>query len=361
MERTSSERPEPRSPVSPITSPLLILRSNGLIVPLCPSPLASITGVSEKAFLSLWSPLISARSSKSLPIIFATSITRGRSFVSYSPTSSPFRRTVILSQTAYTCSRKWVTKIIPTPSPRSLRISTNSFSTSSSSREEVGSSRIRTLHFISTARAIAIICWIATEHSSSIWVGGTLMFRLSRSFAERAFISFQLIIPSLLRGSRPINRFSATVRFGQRFTSWYTVLMPLACASCGEWLIISLFSPFIWMEPLSNSCTPVRTLISVDFPAPFSPISAWTSPLRSVKSTWERARTPVKFLLISHISKTIFCSIFFPPFPYFSLIFPVFERKRGVAHKIHLIWILFHAPGSLLINLFQFAVLCLKD
>ena len=163
---------------------------------------------------------MSARSSKSLPIILATSITLGRSLVSYSPTSSPFRRTVIRSHTAYTCSRKCVTKMIPTPSSRSLRIRTNSFSTSSSSREEVGSSRIRTLHFISTARAIAIICWIATEHSSSICVGGTLMFRLSRSFAERAFISFQLIIPTLFRGSRPINRFSATVRFGQRFTSW---------------------------------------------------------------------------------------------------------------------------------------------
>ena len=43
------------------------------------------------------------------------------------PTSSPLRRTVILSQTAYTCSRKCVTKIIPTPSSRSLLISTNSF------------------------------------------------------------------------------------------------------------------------------------------------------------------------------------------------------------------------------------------
>ena len=143
------------------------------MVPLWEIPFASITGSGFPCFLSLCSPLISARSSKSLPIILATSITLGRSFVSYSPTNSPLRRTVILSQTAYTCSRKWVTKIIPTPSSRSLLISTNSFSTSSSSSEEVGSSRISTRHFISTARAIAIICWIAIEHSSSICVGGT--------------------------------------------------------------------------------------------------------------------------------------------------------------------------------------------
>jgi hypothetical protein len=28
--------------------------------------------------------------------------------------------------------------------------------------------------------------------------------------------------------------FSATVRFGSRFTSWYTVLMPAAWAAAGE-------------------------------------------------------------------------------------------------------------------------------
>ena len=42
-------------------------------------------------------------------------------------------------------------------------ISTNNFSTSPSSREEVGSSSINTLADISTARAMAIICWMAME------------------------------------------------------------------------------------------------------------------------------------------------------------------------------------------------------
>ena len=133
------------------------------------------------------------------------------------------------------------------------------------------------------------------EHSSSICVGGTWMSRLSRSFPERSFICFQSIIPIFL-GSLPIKRFSATVRLGQRFTSWYTVLIPFAWASWGEWLIMALLFPAIWIVPLSNSCTPVNTLISVDLPAPFSPISAWISPL-----------------LISRISNTTFCSIFFPP------------------------------------------------
>src|SRR5436309_7000845 len=51
------------------------------------------------------------------------------------------------------------------------------------------------------------------------------------------------------------------------------------------------------IAPLSRRYTPVSTLISVLLPAPFSPIKAWISPRRSVKSTPSRARTPGKTLL----------------------------------------------------------------
>src|ERR1700724_3056036 len=40
------------------------------------------------------------------------------------------------------------------------------------------------------------------------------------------------------------------------------------------------------------------TLISVDFPAPFSPISACTSPSSSSKDTFFKARTPANDLVI---------------------------------------------------------------
>ena len=104
-----------------------------------------------------------ARSSKSLPIMAATSFTRGSSATGYSPTRVPLRSTVIRSHTAYTCSRKWVTNTMPTPCSFSWSIILKSFSTSLSSREEVGSSRIRALQSMSTARAMAIICWRARE------------------------------------------------------------------------------------------------------------------------------------------------------------------------------------------------------
>ena len=236
MVRTNSERPEPRSPVSPITSPLLIVKSNGRIVPAWPNPLASING--SKCFSCLYSPLISAKSSKSFPIILDTNFTRGSDSTSYSPTNSPFLSTVIRSHTSYTCSKKCVTKIIPTPSALNFRIRTNNFWTSSSSKEDVGSSKIKTRHFISTALAIAIICWIAKEHSSKLWVGATWISRFFKTSADFRFIVRQSIIPNLL-GSLPINKFSATVRFGHKFTSWYTVLIPFCCASCGEWFTIN--------------------------------------------------------------------------------------------------------------------------
>ena len=161
MARTSSERPEPRSPVRPMTSPLWISRLKGLMVPLQPSSLALM--ITSSLTMDMPSFLMAARSSKSLPIILATSCTLGSSSTLNSPTSVPFLRTVILSQTAYTCSRKWVTKMIPIPLALSCLISTNNFSTSPSSREDVGSSRISTLADMSTALAMAIICWMAME------------------------------------------------------------------------------------------------------------------------------------------------------------------------------------------------------
>ena len=152
-----------------MTSPLWMSRSNGLIVPAWLKPLASMT-IGSFRLSPLVSGLMEARSSKSFPIIAATSLTLGRSAISYSPTSCPFRSTVMPSQTAYTCSRKCVTKMMPTPFSFKLRIIVKSFSTSRSSSEEVGSSRMRTLQSISTARAIAIICCSASEYSSRFLV-----------------------------------------------------------------------------------------------------------------------------------------------------------------------------------------------
>jgi hypothetical protein len=58
--------------------------------------------------------------------------------------------------------------------------------------------------------------------------------------------------------------------------------MPWDTASCGERMSISL--PSIRMRPESRATFPARIFIRVDFPAPFSPIRACTSPAR--RSNW---------------------------------------------------------------------------
>ena len=52
------------------------------------------------------------------------------------------------------------------------------------------------------------------------------------SSAARARVAPESMAPNRC-GSRPSRMFSATERFGQRFTSWYTVATPAVWASPG--------------------------------------------------------------------------------------------------------------------------------
>ena len=84
---------------------------------------------------------------------------------------------------------------------------------------------------MSIARAMATSCCTASECDPSSEAGS--MSRLTRASSSRACGAWRRqSIPPKRRGSRPSMMFSATVRFAQRFTSWYTVLMPAAWA-CG--------------------------------------------------------------------------------------------------------------------------------
>src|SRR5215218_3432032 len=110
------------------------------------------------------------------------------------------------------------------------------------------------------------------------------------------------IRPSELRGSRPRKTFWATLRSGIRLISWYMVLIPAACASRGSAKETSPPLKRTW--PSSGLYTPVMTLIRVDFPAPFSPTTARTSPSRSSKETSSRATTPGNRLVTRRASST---------------------------------------------------------
>src|SRR6478735_2486313 len=59
--------------------------------------------------------------------------------------------------------------------------------------------------------------------------------------------------------------------------------------------------PLMLICPSSGGCTPPRIFISVLLPAPFSPMSASTSPARSDSETPCRATTPGKRLVMPRI------------------------------------------------------------
>ncbi len=77
-------------------------------------------------------------------------------------------------------------------------------------------------------------------------------------------------------GRGPPQIFSATPRPSTRLSSWNTVAMPAALASCGRWNARA--TPSTTSSPSSGRVTPARTFIRVDLPAPFSPTRACTSP-----------------------------------------------------------------------------------
>ena len=98
--------------------------------------------------------------------------------------------------------------------------------------------------------------------------------------------------------------FSATVRSGSRLVAWYTVKIPSARASRG--LLNCTCRPPKVMVPLSAGNTPERMLMSVDFPAPLRPTSAWISASASSNATFFRTGLPTNDLLMLFMVSSIF-------------------------------------------------------
>ena len=81
--------------------------------------------------------------------------------------------------------------------------------------------------------------------------------------------------PLVFRSPRMM--FSNTVMASTSMKCWCTMPMPSFTAWAGE--SMRTFLPFKQMLPSVGWYRPIRTFISVDFPAPFSPSSVSTSPL----------------------------------------------------------------------------------
>ncbi len=139
---------------------------------------------------------------------------------------------------------------------------------SPSDKAAVGSSMMIMSDSVATALAISTICFFATLSSATSCCG--------RMDGSRLFITLTiLLILSVFRrnpnrvSSMPSVRFSSTVSWSTTFSSWNRVLMPFSLASFV--LAAAYSSPFSRILPLVRWYAPVRILISVLFPAPFSP------------------------------------------------------------------------------------------
>ena len=185
-------------------------------------------------------------------------------------------------------------KTIATPSSRSLRMTRKSCSVSWASRLEVGSSRIRTrademLQRPGDRRHLLDRDGVRAERLGHVDVdveaGEDARRPAGSSPASRSR-------PHRV-GARPMRMFSATVRFGAEvdfLVDGADAQAPGRAAASGP----RARSPSNVIVPASGRSTPVRTLMSVDLPAPFSPTSAWISPAARSKSTPSRAWTPGK-------------------------------------------------------------------
>ena len=176
--------------------------------------------------------------------------------------------------------------MIVIPSALSLRTTSKSLRTSSSESAAVGSSMTSTDASVDTAFAISMTCFCATLSSP------TSMPRLMESSSPRRIRStFSMPLPRRMKPRRALSlpsvRFSATVRSFTTFSSWYRTLMPPDMAS--RTLRGSKGFPPRRISPRLFAMAPVRILMNVDLPAPFSPTMQWTVLRPMSKLTSSRA------------------------------------------------------------------------
>ena len=115
--------------------------------------------------------------------------------------------------------------MIATPEALSLRMMLKRMSTSFTVSGAVGSSRISTLVWSSTALAISTICIIAGDSVNSMALGSISVPKSSNIFRASSTIFFLLTITPLpIR--LPMNIFSTIGRSRTSVNSWYTAPIP---------------------------------------------------------------------------------------------------------------------------------------
>ena len=176
-----------------------------------------------------------------------------------------------------------------------------------------------------SALRISTFCFMPTGMSMTLASGSTCRLYFSAySFVMATAFAWSMKRP--LRGAMPSTMFSATVRLGTSMKCWCTMPIPWEMATVGE--VSDSFSPFTQISPLVGCSRPKSIFMSVDLPAPFSPISAWISPLRRKKSTPWLAATPLGYTLVIPFIWTTYCSSGRPVFSSGIRYVPLFLQKK---------------------------------
>ena len=198
-----------------------------------------------------------------------------------SPTTRPSRSTTTRSAQACTSFRRCEMKMTLTPSAFRPAITCIRRSVSVSVRLEVGSSMMTSREFSDSALTISS-SWRCAIDMSATGVSGlkSTSRRSQQRLARRraACLRSTSFSGPPCSGSRPMKTLAATSRLSNRLSSWWTKAMPAAIASAT--LSDGRSTPSTRRWPAVGAATPPRTFISVDLPAPFSPIRPTTSPWR---------------------------------------------------------------------------------
>ncbi len=188
----------------------------------------------------------------------------------------PSRITVTRSDIWNISAIRWEMNTTATPRSFSRRVMSNSVRVSVSVSELVGSSIIIRRALKESARATSTICFCAVDSLPISVRVSRLSFTSSRSVRASRWVRWRSTSPFFPTFSRPTNRFSAMFRLLRTLSSWYMMEMPMRWDARGPEMVMGFPSKKI--SPSSMVYTPERIFISVDFPAPFSPTRASTSP-----------------------------------------------------------------------------------
>ena len=227
------------------------------------------------------------------PEISAITSSGWASAVRTSPTIRPCRSTTMRLARRNIWSISWQASKIVVPCSRSLMISSSTCAASFTPSEAVGSSRASSRGLRPMARATATSCRCPPGSVRTLRVVSLSGMR-SEASSSAAAMWKRVSDSSSRRRSWPSMMLAATSRLSHRARSCQTTAIP--CLTAAAWSA-GMRRPAKNTSPLAGTTSPAMQRTRVVLPAPFSPASATSSPVCTLRLTSSRARSQPKLTL----------------------------------------------------------------